>query len=171
MTRCKMLLLNPSGSIHIYNYWTAQFNHYQHRHLKFFFLCGEGFPFWIQLKRHSLVHRRYTTYCCVYPNCNKLFKNKGDFIQHSKEHTSKKHQCPDCDYSNSDIRNLESHLMISMLQTFPHLTLIVNFNYFLPNPIHLCGILDGLSLHLNNLIASCMTNYNWPFGTLPFGLY
>ena len=30
--------------------------------------------------------------------------------------------------------------------------------------------LDGLSLHLNHLIESRMTNYNWPFGTLPFGL-
>ena len=27
-----------------------------------------------------------------------------------------------------------------------------------------------LSLHLNHLIASRMTNYDWPFGTLPFGL-
>ena len=31
--------------------------------------------------------------------------------------------------------------------------------------------LGGLSLHLNHLIASCMTNYNWPFRTLPFGLF
>ena len=28
----------------------------------------------------------------------------------------------------------------------------------------------GLSLHLNHLIASRVTNYDWPFGTLPFGL-
>ena len=31
--------------------------------------------------------------------------------------------------------------------------------------------LGGLSLHLNHLIASCVTNYDWPFGTLPFGLF
>ena len=29
----------------------------------------------------------------------------------------------------------------------------------------------GLSLHLNHLIESRMTNYDWPFGTLPFGLF
>ena len=29
----------------------------------------------------------------------------------------------------------------------------------------------GLSLHLNHLIASRMANYDWPFGTLPFGLF
>ena len=29
----------------------------------------------------------------------------------------------------------------------------------------------GLSLHLNHLIASCAANYDWPFGTLPFGLF
>ena len=33
------------------------------------------------------------------------------------------------------------------------------------------GFLGGLSLHLNHLIASCAANYNWPFGTLPFGLF
>ena len=33
------------------------------------------------------------------------------------------------------------------------------------------GFLGGLSLHLNHLIASDMTIYNWPFGTLPFGLF
>ena len=32
------------------------------------------------------------------------------------------------------------------------------------------GLLGGLSLHLNHLIASHMANYDWPFGTLPFGL-
>ena len=31
--------------------------------------------------------------------------------------------------------------------------------------------LGGLSLHLNHLIASRMTIYDWPFGTLPFGLF
>ena len=32
-------------------------------------------------------------------------------------------------------------------------------------------LLGGLSLHLNHLIGSRMTNYDWPFGTLPFGLF
>ena len=32
-------------------------------------------------------------------------------------------------------------------------------------------LLGGLSLHLNHVIGSCMTNYDWPFGTLPFGLF
>ena len=31
--------------------------------------------------------------------------------------------------------------------------------------------LGGLILQLNHLIGSLMTNYNWPFGTLPFGLF
>ena len=33
------------------------------------------------------------------------------------------------------------------------------------------GLLGGLSLHLNHLIASRTANYDWPFGTLPFGLF
>ena len=35
----------------------------------------------------------------------------------------------------------------------------------------LLSFLGGLSLHLNHLIASCVANYDWPFGTLPFGLF
>ena len=35
----------------------------------------------------------------------------------------------------------------------------------------LCSFSGGLSLHLNHLIASHVTNYKWPFGTLPFGLF
>ena len=31
--------------------------------------------------------------------------------------------------------------------------------------------LGGLSLHLNHLIALRVANYDWPFGTLPFGLF
>ena len=32
-------------------------------------------------------------------------------------------------------------------------------------------VFGGLSLHLNHLIASPTANYDWPFGTLPFGLF
>ena len=31
--------------------------------------------------------------------------------------------------------------------------------------------LGGLSLHLNHLIGSQVRNYDWPFGTLPFGIF
>ena len=31
--------------------------------------------------------------------------------------------------------------------------------------------LGGLSLHLNHLIGSDVANYDWQFGTLPFGLF
>ena len=33
------------------------------------------------------------------------------------------------------------------------------------------SFLGGLSLHLNHLIASRSANYDWQFGTLPFGLF
>ena len=39
------------------------------------------------------------------------------------------------------------------------------------NSSHSSLFLGGLSLHLNRLIASCMTIYDWPFGTLPFRLF
>ena len=37
--------------------------------------------------------------------------------------------------------------------------------------VNLMHFLGGLSLHLNHLKESCMTNYDLPFGTLPFGLF
>ena len=40
-----------------------------------------------------------------------------------------------------------------------------------PQPIMGLFFLGGLSLHLNHLIASHTGNYDWPFGTLPFGLF
>ena len=33
------------------------------------------------------------------------------------------------------------------------------------------SFLGGLSLHLNHLIGSRVTNYDWPFETLPFGIF
>ena len=33
------------------------------------------------------------------------------------------------------------------------------------------SFLGCLSLHLNHLIGSCVTNYDWPFGTLSLGLF
>ena len=42
---------------------------------------------------------------------------------------------------------------------------------FLGKMSSLSSFLGGLSLHLNHLIASGMTIYDWPFGTLPFRLF
>ena len=82
---------------------------YQHRPLRFHCACGTSFAFASQLQSHSVVHRRHASHHCVYPKCNRSFKNKGDLKRHTDEHYSMVHECPDCDYKNSDIRNLESH--------------------------------------------------------------
>ena len=82
---------------------------YQHKILKYVCDCGAHFQFKSQLQTHSIVHRKHPEHHCVYPRCNKLFKNKGDLTQHADEHLKQKHQCPDCAYSNSDVWNLESH--------------------------------------------------------------
>ena len=52
-----------------------------------------------------------------------------------------------------------SFILISLFNTRFHSDLI-SFHF-----------LGGLSLHLNHLIASRTANYDWPFGTLPFGLF
>ena len=49
---------------------------------------------------------------------------------------------------------------------------ILIFDCLLKAPQPVTGLfLGGLHLHLNHLIASHMANYDWPFGTLPFGLF
>ena len=46
------------------------------------------------------------------------------------------------------------------------------FDILLKPPQPFTGLfLSGLSLHLNHLIGSHMTNYDWPFVTLPFGIF
>ena len=44
-----------------------------------------------------------------FPIAKNCFKNKSDLSRHTKEHTSKAIQCPDCVYSAKDQRNFESH--------------------------------------------------------------
>ena len=50
---------------------------------------------------------------------------------------------------------------------------VSNLNFFRTIDINemaaIFQFLGGLSLHLNHFIASRMANYDWPFGTLPFG--
>ena len=87
---------------------------YQHRELRFQCNCGAAFAFASQLQTHSVVHRRHAAHHCVFPKCGRSFKNKGDLKRHSLEHTTKPHECPDCDYKNADRRNLESHRLIHL---------------------------------------------------------
>ena len=82
---------------------------YQNRELKYQCACGASFTFSSQLRTHSVVHRRHASHHWVYPNCQRLFKNKGDLKRHAAEHYRQPHECPNCDYKNNDIRNLESH--------------------------------------------------------------
>ena len=42
---------------------------------------------------------------------------------------------------------------------------------FISGEVLVLAFLGGLSLHLNHLIAYRAANYDWPFGTLPFGLF
>ena len=82
---------------------------YQHKDLHFHCACGALFAFSRQLQTHSVIHCRHASHHCVYPNCNRSFKNKGGLKRHASEHYGKLHECPDCEYKNSDILNLESH--------------------------------------------------------------
>ena len=73
--------------------------------------CGKEFAYASQLATHQSVHST-DRLKCEFKNCSKSFKNVGDLKRHHKQHTSVKHQCPDCPYSNADLRNFESHRLI-----------------------------------------------------------
>ena len=83
---------------------------YSHKELKFKCVdCDQLFAFKSNLKTHRVSHRTIPSHCCVFPNCKRKFKNKGDLTHHAKEHEGIVHKCPDCKYENPDVRNLESH--------------------------------------------------------------
>ena len=71
--------------------------------------CDQSFPFESTLRSHRVSQRTLASYFCSHGNCMKKFKNKGDLTRHVKEHNGIVHECPDCDYKNADVRNLESH--------------------------------------------------------------
>ena len=71
-------------------------------------ICGKAFAYESQLKTHQSVHSTIR-HKCTYKSCTHDFRNIRDLTRHLKQHSSEKHQCPDCEYSNADIRNFESH--------------------------------------------------------------
>ena len=98
---CSKAFNNPSSLVR---------HKYTHKELKFKCSdCDQQFAFESNLQMHRVSHRTIPSHCCVYPNCQRKFKNKGDLMRHAKEHDGIVHKCPDCTYENSDVRNLESH--------------------------------------------------------------
>ena len=63
------------------------------------------------------------------------------------------------------------HTVMATASFFKHFPMLLPSHYEHFNWSPWYPFLGGLSLHLNHLIASCMANYDWPFGTLPFGLF
>ena len=85
------------------------------------------------------------------------------------------HQLLECIIIPSNIVPLERGCRsVDSINVLPNLsgTWWVTFTvYCCIDPECLVPFLGGLSLHLNHLIASRTANYDWPFGTLPFGLF
>ena len=73
--------------------------------------CDKRFPFKSQLKSHRHTHRRIRYYRCASANCDHSFRHPGDLAAHARSH-GKSHDCAHCNYSNTDVRNLRSHMRV-----------------------------------------------------------
>ena len=107
-----------------------------------------------------------------------LVKNSSQTVE-IKDKTNKKKPYLEQNISNHklDGSNLDDSIKIfnNLISEEPiymcsvankHKATALHKAYWLP-----CCLLGGLSLHLNHLIASGMTIYDWPFGTFPFRLF
>ena len=73
--------------------------------------CDKRFPFESQLKSHRHMHRRTRYYSCASANCERSFRHPGDLAAHARSH-GKPYNCAHCSNSNTDIRNLRSHMRV-----------------------------------------------------------
>ena len=73
--------------------------------------CDKHFPFESQLKLHRHMHCRTRYYSCASANCEHSFRHPGDLAAHARSH-GKPYNCAHCLYSNTDIRNLRSHMRV-----------------------------------------------------------
>ena len=73
--------------------------------------CDKRFPFESQLKSHRHTHCRIRYYKCASANCDRSFRHPGDLAAHARSH-GKSYDCAHCSYSNTDIRNLRSHMRV-----------------------------------------------------------
>ena len=88
--KCSKAFNNPSSLVR---------PQYTHKDLRFKCEdCDQEFAFERNLQTHRISHRNLASHFCVYPKCDKKFKNKGDLTRHAKEHDGVKHKCPDGSY-------------------------------------------------------------------------
>ena len=72
--------------------------------------CGKGFQYESRMLQHQTVHVREPRHHCPKRDCNKKFKNVGDYNRHIKTHDSGIwYTCSYCTYRNKDKRNCDSH--------------------------------------------------------------
>ena len=73
--------------------------------------CDKCSPFESQLKLHRHMHCRIRYYRCASANCDQSFRHPGDLAANARSH-GKPFNCAHCSYSNTDIRNLCSHMRV-----------------------------------------------------------
>ena len=73
--------------------------------------CGKGFQYESRMLQHQAIHESESRHHCSRSDCNKKFKNIGDYNRHMKTYDSGNwYTCSYCTYRNKDKRNRDSHL-------------------------------------------------------------
>ena len=78
--------------------------------------CDKRFPFESHLKSHRHMHHRTRYYSCASANCELSFRHPGNLAAHARSH-GKPFNCAHCSYSNTNIRNLCSHMRVHSRDT------------------------------------------------------
>ena len=95
----------------IFNLATSLTHHmYTHFPRKFYCdRCNYHCRFQSELESHKITHRAKPSYQCMYPNCGKWFKRKGELTLHVETHRKVWYDCRKCDFSTRLIKYLKEH--------------------------------------------------------------
>ena len=74
--------------------------------------CDRSFVFNSKLQQHRRVHIKQRLYKCFYGGCTKSYKYPQDLVRHANSHSSKKFECPICDYTSDQKCLLKRHSAI-----------------------------------------------------------
>ena len=85
---------------HMYSHFPRKFNCEK---------CDFHCRFQSELDAHKITHRETPSFQCMYPNCGRWFKCKGELTLHVEVHNKLWYDCSKCDFSTKLVKYLKEH--------------------------------------------------------------